>query len=314
MNKLFKSPRKLLSYALLITATIMALGVIIVAFFGFNKSYQFGGYYEINIDYLDMEKKDEYLNGIDEILGTYGYTIDHYSVNGEKAYTPTLCIRYESTSEEDAKSIKADIIKKFSIDEKSTLLSVDKMSATYVSQNFAYILIPVCVALAILFLYGWIRKNILYGVAQSIAYTSTIIVGLSLFAVSRTMVSLSSLTLLFVSALLSSAVFTYYSSVTYSKKNSIHADNKELSEVFCDSINSSKAVMGIPALVLFAIFVGLTFTFNHSLMHIGFAGMICLFAVVWSAIILTGAYFVSVVSIANNKAKRVMSRNNNSSK
>ena len=124
MNKLFKSPRKLLSYSLLITATIMALGVILVAFFGFNKSYQFGGYYEINIDYLDIEKKDEYLQGIDEILNKYGYTIDHYNMEGEKSFTPTLCVRYESNSEETANNIKTDIIVKFNIDEKSTLLSV----------------------------------------------------------------------------------------------------------------------------------------------------------------------------------------------
>ena len=310
MNKLFKSPRKLLSYSLLITATIMALGVILVAFFGFNKSYQFGGYYEINIDYLDMEKKDEYVNGIDEILNKYGYTVDHYAMEGDKSFTPTLCVRYESNSEEDAKNIKADIISKFNIDEKSTLLSVEKMSSSYASHKIAYLLIPMSILLVALFVFGWYRRNILYGVAEAIEYLSTILVGLSLYAVTRTMISLSSLSLLFISALLSSLLFTYFSVNAFSKKNTIHSEKKELSDLFCDAMSANKFITAIPALAMLAVFVGLIFTFNHSLMHLGFAGIICICSIIWTSIFVTGSYFVSVVNAESKREKKSLSRNN----
>lgn len=304
MNKLFKAPKKLLSYTLLITATVLALGVILVAFLGFNKSYQFGGYYEINIDYIDMEKKQEYLDGIDEILNKYGYSVDDYTMDGEKTYTPTLCIKYKSASETDAESIRADIIAKFNIDEKASLLSVDKISATYESHKIVFLLIPLAIALVALFLYGWIRKDVLYGVACIISFVSTMLVGLALYAVTRTLISTSSLALLFASALMSMALFVFYSSTTFARKNSIHAEKKEIGEVFSEAITSQKFTLGIPALLLFAIFLGFVFTFNHTLMHIGFAGMVCVLSAVWSAIFVTGSYFVTIASNIKSKPKK----------
>lgn len=309
MNKLFKSPKKLLSFSLLFTATVLVLGVILVAFFGFNKSYQFGGYYEINIDYLDMEKKDEYLEGIDEILNKYGYTAEEYSMEGDKSFTPTLCVRYKSNSEAHAESIKEDIIAKFNIDEKSTLLSVDKMSSTYASHQLVMFLIPLGIIFVAIFLYGLIRRNVYYGLALDIAYLSSMLIGLGLYAVTRTMVSPTSLVLLFASSAIAVVLFTYYSSISLAKKNSIHADKKELSEIFVESIKASKMNVGLPALIMLAVFVGLIFTFNHALMHIGFAGIICLVSICWSVIFITGAYFVLISNAEVNKEKKVMSRN-----
>lgn len=309
MNKLFKSPKKLLSFSLLFTATILVLGVILVAFFGFNKSYQFGGYYEINIDYLDIEKKNEYLEGIDEILSKYGYTTEEYSMEGDKSFTPTLCVRYESNSEEHAESIKQDLITKFNIDEKSTLLSVEKMSSTYASHQLIMFLIPLGIIFIAIFLYGLIRRNVFYGLALEIAYLSSMLISLGLYAVTRTMVSPSSLMLLFASSVIAVVLFTYYSSISLAKKNTIHADKKDLSEIFVDSIKSSKMNIGLPALIMLAVFMGLIFTFNHGLMHIGFAGIICLISIYCSVIFITGAYFVLISNAEINKEKRLLSRN-----
>ncbi|MBP3630539.1 MAG: hypothetical protein J6J23_03510, partial [Clostridia bacterium] len=141
-----------------------------------------------------------------------------------------------------------------------------------------------------------------------------ILVGLSLYAVTRTLVSLTSLTLLFMSALLSAAMFTYFSCNAFSKKNLVHSDKKEISELFCDSISTSKFITIVPAFALLVAFVGLIFTFNHSLMHIGFAGLICMFSIVWTSIFVTGSYFVSVINAESKKEKKILSRNNNNEK
>ena len=65
---LFATPNKLLKFTLTVLITIVALGAIFIGFFGFNKSFEFGGYYEINIDFQDPEQMNSYLEGTTQIL------------------------------------------------------------------------------------------------------------------------------------------------------------------------------------------------------------------------------------------------------
>lgn len=314
MNKLFKNPKKFLSVSLIITAFVLAVGVALVAFLGFNRSYHYGGYYEINIDYIDEANKQDYVNGVGEILEKYGYSSAYDNLNGEKSYTPSICIRYESNSEEDAALIKKEIIQKFSIDEKNNLLTVDKVSTSYHSLKTINFLIPVSIVLVLLFIYGMVRKNILFGVAEVISYVFTLLLGLSLYAITRATISTLSLTMLFLSALIASVLFTYCANLAYSKQASVHAQNKGLGEHYGEAVSSLKLTLGIPTALLFFAFLGLLFTSNYALMNVGIAGMACVATIAWVSLFLTGAYFASVENSKERKTKKIMSRNNTENK
>lgn len=301
MNKLFSSPKQLLKFMLLFSATILALGVIFVCVFGFNKSYQFGGQYEISIDYIDADKTDSYIKNITEIIEKNNGKVTH-SNSGEKEYLYTLSVQFESNST-DISQVKETLVEIFDGEVIADHITIGKLSNTFATKNLVWLILPFSIVLVALFVYGWLRRNYIYGFANMITFAGTILIGLALFAVTRTQISIATLGILSAIAILSVAVFVYYTSISYMNKNSVHGEKEKLVDLYVKSINSSIWVMLIPTMLLVLTSVAFMFTFNESLVQFGLAGIISTFAGLWSSIFLSGAFYFSIKEDDNDYKK-----------
>ncbi len=292
MNKLFSSPKQLLKFMLLFSATILALGVIFVCVFGFNKSYQFGGQYEVTIDYINADKTDSYIKNITEVIENNNGNVTH-STEGEKEYLYTLSVEFESNST-DMSKVKETLVEMFDGEVIADHISVNSLSNTYFTKNLIWLLLPFSIVLVALFIYGWLRRNYIYGFANMIAFAGTILIGLALFAITRTQISVATLGILSAVSILSVAVFMYYTSISYMNKNSVHGEKEKLVNLYVKSINSSIWVMLIPASLLVLTSLAFIFTFNATLVQFGLAGIISAFAGLWSSVFLSGAFYFSI--------------------
>lgn len=289
MKKLFSSPSKLLKFMLLFSATIVALAVIFVCFFGFNKSYQFGGQYEVSVDFLDYDKADNYIETISDVIKDNNGSVTH-SIVGDKTYMYTLSVDFKATSA-DTENIKQTLIEKFDGEINADQIKINYLSNTFQSKLIFKLLIPTAVVLIALFIYGLIRRNLMYGFALAISFFGTALIGLSLYAITRTQLSVSSLGILGVASILSVVYFVLYTSIAYTMKNSVHGDKENLVDLYVSAISTSRYYAIIPMLVVVAIMVGFIFTFQPTLVQFGISGIVSIFAGIWSSVFLAGSFY-----------------------
>ncbi len=292
MNKLFSSPKTLLKFMLLFSATILALGVIFVCVFGFNKSYQFGDQYEVCIDYIDANRTDSYIKNISEVIEKNDGEVTH-STNGEKEYLYTLSVEFKSNST-DIATVKQTLVEMFDGEVVADHISVNKLSKTYFTKNLVWLILPFAIALVGLFVYGLLRRNYIYGFALMIAFAGTILLGLSLFAVTRTQISVASIGVLSACAILGVVAFIYYTSTSFMNKASVHGEKEKLVNLYVKSINSSLWTILVPVSLLVLTCIAFMFTFNATLVQFGLAGIISAFAGCWSSVFLSGAFYFTI--------------------
>ncbi len=303
MNRLFNSPKQLLKYMLLFTATIVAVAVVFVCFFGFNKSYQFGDQYQVSVDYVDLDKTDAYINNIKTIVENNNGTIT-YTETGDKAYLNTLNVVFKSNST-NIETVRASLVTLFDGEINADQISVNKLEKTYAGKSLIKVILPLSLTVVALFIYGLLRRNYKYGLALIVSFVGTVLVGLSLFAITRTQISISSLGMLTGIALLSVVSFIYYTSISFMKKNSVHGEKEKLVNLYVNSVNTSTLAMIIPMGLILLSCVALIFTFSPSLVQFGISGIVSVFAGVWSSIFLTGAFYFTIAKDEDVKLKAI---------
>lgn len=303
MNRLFNSPKQLLKYMLLFTATIVAVAVVFVCFFGFNKSYQFGDQYQVSVDYVDLDKTDAYINNIKTIVENNNGTIT-YTETGDKTYLNTLNVVFKSNST-NIETVRASLVTLFDGEINADQISVNKLQKTYAGKSLIKVILPLSLTVVALFIYGLLRRNYKYGLALIVSFVGTVLVGLSLFAITRTQISISSLGMLTGIALLSVVSFIYYTSISFMKKNSVHGEKEKLVNLYVNSVNTSTLAMIIPMGLILLSCVALIFTFSPSLVQFGISGIVSVFAGVWSSIFLTGAFYFTIAKDEDVKLKAI---------
>lgn len=303
MNRLFNSPKQLLKYMLLFTATIVAVAVVFVCFFGFNKSYQFGDQYQVSVDYVDLDKTNAYINNIKTIVENNNGTIT-YTETGDKTYLNTLNVVFKSNST-NIETVRASLVTLFDGEINADQISVNKLEKTYAGKSLIKVILPLSLTVVALFIYGLLRRNYKYGLALIVSFVGTILVGLSLFAITRTQISISSLGMLTGIALLSVVSFIYYTSISFMKKNSVHGEKEKLVNLYVNSVNTSTLAMIIPMGLILLSCVALIFTFSPSLVQFGISGIVSVFAGVWSSIFLTGAFYFTIAKDEDVKLKAI---------
>lgn len=303
MNRLFNSPKQLLKYMLLFTATIVAVAVVFVCFFGFNKSYQFGDQYQVSVDYVDLDKTDAYINNIKTIVENNNGTIT-YTETGDKTYLNTLNVVFKSNST-NIETVRASLVTLFDGEINADQISVNKLEKTYAGKSLIKVILPLSLTVVALFIYGLLRRNYKYGFALIVSFVGTVLVGLSLFAITRTQISISSLGMLTGIALLSVVSFIYYTSISFMKKNSVHGEKEKLVNLYVNSVNTSTLAMIIPMGLILLSCVALIFTFSPSLVQFGISGIVSVFAGVWSSIFLTGAFYFTIAKDEDVKLKAI---------
>ena len=303
MNRLFNSPKQLLKYMLLFTATIVAVAVVFVCFFGFNKSYQFGDQYQVSVDYVDLDKTDAYINNIKTIVENNNGTIT-YTETGDKTYLNTLNVVFKSNST-NIETVRASLVTLFDGEINADQISVNILEKTYAGKSLIKVILPLSLTVVALFIYGLLRRNYKYGLALIVSFVGTVLVGLSLFAITRTQISISSLGMLTGIALLSVVSFIYYTSISFMKKNSVHGEKEKLVNLYVNSVNTSTLAMIIPMGLILLSCVALIFTFSPSLVQFGISGIVSVFAGVWSSIFLTGAFYFTIAKDEDVKLKAI---------
>ena len=303
MNRLFNSPKQLLKYMLLFTATIVAVAVVFVCFFGFNKSYQFGDQYQVSVDYVDLDKTVAYINNIKTIVENNNGTIT-YTETGDKTYLNTLNVVFKSNST-NIETVRASLVTLFDGEINADQISVNKLEKTYAGKSLIKVILPLSLTVVALFIYGLLRRNYKYGLALIVSFVGTVLVGLSLFAITRTQISISSLGMLTGIALLSVVSFIYYTSISFMKKNSVHGEKEKLVNLYVNSVNTSTLAMIIPMGLILLSCVALIFTFSPSLVQFGISGIVSVFAGVWSSIFLTGAFYFTIAKDEDVKLKAI---------
>ena len=138
-----------------------------------------------------------------------------------------------------------------------------------------------------------------------ISFGATILVGLALFAITRTQISISSIGMLTGIALLSVVAFVYYTSISFMKKNSVHGEKERMVDLYVNSIKSSTTALMIPMGLIVLSCIVLIFTFNPSLVQFGISGIVSVFAGVWSSIFLTGAFYFTIANDESSKQRNI---------
>lgn len=306
-TNIFETPKKFLKYALLFSTTVVLLGLLFVIFFGFNTSYEFGGYYEINIDYQNVADTNDYIEGTQDILKEYGYKINGNATVGDKSYLYNLCIRYKSDSDVNASQIESDIQTKFGLSDE--FVSVDKISNTYALSTVLSMLWPILIMVVLLFLFGWLRRNIFYALSLGSIVLSSTLLQLSIIAITRTRLSVATIGIMAITTIIAVVVFVYYTSQMFERKNSHEGEKEEYPQLFSSVIADSLFTIKLPALIGLAAFLGLVLTFNSTLVNVGLSGIICLLVATFASIFIGGNVYLSALTSESSKIKSVMSRN-----
>ena len=97
----------------------------------------------------------------------------------------------------------------------------------------------------------------------------------------------------------------------FAKKKSHLGEKEDYQTLFNDAINESVWTIKIPALIAFIAFVALILTFNRTLIFVGLSGIICLVSGAFSAILMGGSFYLTMLTAENDKIKNIMSRNKN---
>ena len=310
-TNIFESPNKFLKYAMLFCTTIILLGLLFAIFFGFNTSYEFGGYYEINIDYQNISDTNDYIEGTKEVLKEYGYNINESATVGDKSYLYNLCIRYKSDSDINASKIEADIESKFGLGEE--FVSVDKISNTYALSTILSLIWPAVILILLLMLYGWLRRNLFYALSMGSIVLSSILLQLSVISITRIKLSVATIGIMTITTIVATVVFTYYTSQMFERKNSHEGEKEDYPTLFSTVISESLFTVQIPALVGLAVFIGLILTFNTTLIGVGLSGIVCLLVATFASIFIGGNVYLAALTSESGKIKSVMSRNKNKS-
>ena len=288
MKTLFKKPTTFIKYALTLIAFAIVLGTVFVIGFGFNTNSDFGGVYELTIDCFDDNKVSDYTDIATDVLDEYGYSAKDIIVE-ERAICDTIVIRYASKSASNAQKIENDLTAKLELNE--NLVSVNKLSLPSANRDALMILLAFGVSMAVMFVYLWIRMDWKKASTVALSYLISGILPVAICAISRIEISLVSLGVIFIMALVT-AILT---AIIFAKIESIEKyqdDETSFIDNFLALAGENKIKAIIPTALVLLVFVCLMFTFTRNLVFTGLVGIVSLVCFAFVAIIFAPNFYL----------------------
>ena len=270
MKTIFNKPTNFLKYALTFMCFAFLLGLIFSLTFGFNTSHEYGKVYEVSVFCFDESKQEAYQNATKEVLKSYGYSAKETFIE-EHTDCDAIVVRYASESAVNATKIQAEIAQKLELNE--NLVQVDSLTLSNQKSASIKLLITLGVASLLIFVYTIIRFNWKTAITIASNLILSAILPLSVMAFSRIELSLTSLLLVIVMAILSTVLYM----AIYSKTKSIQKQQeKPLSfrENYISLIENNKFKVLIPSALVLLVFVCLIFTFVRPLVFVGLSGIV----------------------------------------
>lgn len=313
-----KYPLKIFSA---ISLAIICIAIVVVSIFGIKSSIELGGgsQIEIQISYTNesgdiVDGKDQaldYVKTVKKTLKDYRCSVDSYFVEDKLADT-YLVIRIAKTNIKNADQLRQDLSTDLNISIER-VSNVDILSSYFSGDTLLYIGLSILIILALSFFLGWIRYNLLSGVALSFALLHNIILSLALLIITRVQFSMVSLVaMLLMSTLMQFAICMILERNKENLKSKVY-QSKSVAENLMISTKQNKALLIFPA-VLALVSVILLFIPVRQIQLSSVSLLLLLVSATYTVLCLAPALITYLIEIKEMRNKQKLSTQNISKK
>lgn len=313
---------KMKKYPLLISAIVSCVIIIaslfILGFFGLKVGTSLGGGSQFEINVVEGESTEKYVEKVKDVLSDNGLTFDSATVEDkyvatdvEGEYTKQVLIIKVSQSEvKDSVETKVinQISSKLDIDS-SYISNIDDITSSTTNKNVLKLGLAIGIIAIALFVFAWIRYDLFAGLSFIVAFLHNIILYLSLIILTRLELNLISLTIMFVITLVMSLVLiNIYEK--YRRESRLHISDKlTISERM---IACEKQAIKPFVIVAVAILISIVFMLFVPATVVKFTALnilIALVVTIYTTLIVGPASYVALLDVRDVRTKAVLSRN-----
>ena len=304
--------------SMIVSCVIIIASLFILGFFGLKLGTSLGGGSQFEVNIANNASSKHYVNEIKDVLADNKLTFDsatvedkYIAVDNEGNFTKQVVIvKVSQRNISDAKetAIIDEIAEKLSI-EKSYISSIDNVVSSTTTKNVLMLGAAIGIVALALFIFAWIRYDILAGLSFIVAFLHNIILYFSMLILTRLELNLVSLTTMFVLTLVMSIVLIHIYEA-YRKEDRLHiSDNLSIPERM---IGAEKQAIKPFAIVSVAVIVAAVVMLFIPATVAKFTALNILVALIVSAyttLIIGPASYVALAEVRDVRKKAVLSRN-----
>lgn len=313
---------KIKKYPLLISMIVSCVLIItslfILGFFGMKLGTSLGGGSQFEVNVASSASSKQYVKEIKDVLADNKLTFDsatvedkYVAVDNEGNYTKQVVVikvSERNVSDNTEAAVINQIAEKLNIN-KSYVSSINNIVSSTTTKNVLMLGAAIGVVALALFVFAWIRYDVLAGISFIVAFLHNIILYFSMLILTRIELNLISLTTMFVLTLMMSVAMIHIYE-EYRKEDRLHiSDNLSISERMIGSeTRAVKPFVIIAAAVLVAVIVML-FVPATVVKFTALNILIALLVSAYTTLIIGPASYVALAEVRDVRKKAVLSRN-----
>ena len=304
--------------SMIISCVIIIASLFVLGFFGMRVGTSLGGGSQFEVNIASGASSKEYVSDVKKVLSDNGLTFDSSVVEDKYvAYddegnftTQVLVVKISERDVKDSTETKVieQIAKKLNVD-KTYVSEIDNITSYTTGKDVLRLGIAIGAIAIALFVFAWIRYDVLAGLSFIVAFLHNIILYLSMLILTRLELNLTSLTVMFILTLVMSLVLIHIYE-KYRREAKLHISDKlSISERMIKS--ESEAVKPFIILVC-AVLVAIVFMLFIPANVVKFTALNILIALVvtaYTTLLIGPASYVALLDVRDVRAKAILSRN-----
>ena len=304
--------------SMIISCVIIIASLFVLGFFGMRVGTSLGGGSQFEVNIASGASSKEYVSDVKKVLSDNGLTFDSSIVEDKYvAYddegnftTQVLVVKISERDVKDSTETKVieQIAKKLNVD-KTYVSEIDNITSYTTGKDVLRLGIAIGAIAIALFVFAWIRYDVLAGLSFIVAFLHNIILYFSMLILTRLELNLTSLTVMFILTLVMSLVLIHIYE-KYRREAKLHISDKlSISERMIKS--ESEAVKPFIILVC-AVLVAIVFMLFIPANVVKFTALNILIALVvtaYTTLLIGPASYVALLDVRDVRAKAILSRN-----
>lgn len=305
--------------SLAVSCALIVASIFVLAFCGMKVGTSLGGgsQFEINVPQVSYNTK-EMVSDVKAVLKDEGLTFDSSSVQ----YKP-VAVDVDGTSTKDMLVVK--ITESNISDEKEAAVvqaiaeklqipatyvsSIENITALTTGNSVLKLGIAIAIIAAALFVFAWVRYDVIAGLTFIISFLHNIIVYLALVIVTRIELNLAAIVATFILTLVMNVVLIHIFE-KYRVESRLHvADGRTISEKMIDSEKSAIKPFLILLVAFLVAVIMMLFVPATVVKFIALNIIVALVVTAYTTIIVAPASYVAISEFIYVKKKAVLSRN-----
>ncbi len=317
MTKLKKYP---LLISMIVSSVLIVVSLIILGFFGIKLNSTLIGGSRFEVSFSSETDTVYYANELKKIVSSHGQSVDSVFVEDKftstseetKFTTISIVVNISGTDipEETKESIINDIVKKLEIN-RTQISDIEEVTSSIEAKSVLFLGIAIGIIAILLFVFGWIRYNVLTGFTFIIAVLHNIILYLAVLILTRVELGLMSLSVaLVLTVIMCMAIISIFE--RYREEVKLHlAEKMTVQERMMQSeMQVLKPYLFVVVAVVLIIFLNLFIpasTVRFTSLNIFFA----LLVTIYTTVLVAPAVCANFLEIKEFRLKSILSRNNN---